>query len=75
MTAYAIITRSAESHSAEPGSLWEVVKQVTARSPKAAVSAYVKEAGIERGEFVAVPVRNWKPIKVSVQTQTKISFE
>lgn len=51
--------------------LWKHCGGVAARSAEAALRAY---SGLDAGTFVAIPARSWKPVKVAVQTQTKITL-
>ena len=55
--------------------LWSEEQKVEAHSTKAAIAAFVKdESDSADGVFVAVPVRSWKPVKVTLETQTRLTF-
>lgn len=45
-----------------------------ARSPKGAITSYVNANGEKPGTFVAIPTRNFSPLPVAAQTQTKLVF-
>lgn len=72
MTEYVVMsaTRADETDSA-----WAEVGHFEARDARAAVAAYVSQNGVPKsGSFIAVPLRSFKPIKVDVETQTKLKF-
>jgi hypothetical protein len=56
---------------------WYEGERITARSPKAAITAYLelpstKDQG--NGQYAAVPLRSWKPVTVEVETKTALKF-
>jgi hypothetical protein len=63
MTEYVILTET------EDGG-WRQNGIATASSPARAL----REAGVSAGNHVAVPRRSWKPLKVKVETTTKIKI-
>jgi len=52
---------------------WLERVSVEARSARSAVAEYLKTDPGE-GTFVATPARSFKPMKVEVETQTKLTF-
>jgi hypothetical protein len=68
LTEYLVMLRDPESKT------WEECETREARSARAAISGYVRERGIEGGEFVAVPTRSFEIITVATETQTRIKF-
>lgn len=64
MTAYVVLRRNEAGY-------WSKVGEGTARSARVAVQQAV-DAELEQGEYVAVPARSWRPVSVTVQTETKI---
>lgn len=51
------------------GHLWVFRGGLKARSAEEALRRY---SGIGEGTYVAVPARSWKPVTVTVETQTKV---
>ena len=66
MTSYVILRRSEEG--------WQVIDTAEARSAPGAVRELLNGA-TEGGEYVAVPERSWRPMKVSVETKTALKFQ
>lgn len=66
------------------GEAWSPCGPVSAPSARSAIRAMVHSTtpheervdgeGIRSGEFVAVPVRSWDPVTVSVETKTSLKF-
>ena len=56
---------------------WVIEKKVTARSAKSAVRELLNGAHHENehGRYVAVPVRSWQPVTVTVETKTQLKFQ
>jgi len=52
---------------------WTEQKIVVASSAKAALRSALGGAAVE-GEFVAIPLRSWHPLKVTVETQQRLKF-
>ena len=66
MTSYVILCKTVED--------WEeLAKRVEASSAKAALRNAL-EGTIVNGEYVAIPLRNWHPLKVTVETQQRLKF-
>jgi hypothetical protein len=69
MTEYVVLTKHEDS--------WAQVgkDRVLAASARAAISETLKSrpASVE-GEFVAVPARSWRPLKVKIETQQRLTF-
>ncbi len=55
---------------------WVEVERRSARSSQEAIRSYAKSNGIgdKGGTFFAVPERSWRPVKVAVETQTKLTL-
>jgi hypothetical protein len=57
-------------------SVWSQFTAVEARSAQAAIRAALGGEGHDNpmgpGEYAAVPLRSWRPVSVTVQTETKI---
>lgn len=50
--------------------VWEEVHNgVEATSAENAIRRFVEANGFTSGEFVAIPKRSWKPVKVEVDTK------
>ena len=47
---------------------------VEARSAKAAISKSVEDKQVQEGQYVAVPIRSWRPVTVKVETETRLKF-
>lgn len=47
-------------------------KHVSGRSAKEAIRTY---SGKESGVYVAIPMRSWNPVKVSVETVSRVKLE
>jgi hypothetical protein len=58
----------------EPTWLWAAT--VDARSAHAAIRSYLGEddPSVTAHHYVAVPTRSWRPVSVTVQTETKIKI-
>jgi hypothetical protein len=54
--------------------LWQEAARVDARSAAAAIRSALSGENGTPGEFVAVPARSWKPVKVSVETKSTLKF-
>lgn len=55
---------------------WSVIDSVRAGSAQAAISAILPGFTPNKGgTYVAVPVRSWKPVKVSVETVSRVKLE
>ena len=66
MTSYVILCKTVED--------WEeLAKRVEASSAKAALRTALKGTSIN-GEYVAIPLRSWHPLKVTVETQQRLKF-
>ena len=65
MTAYVILRHDEEA--------WVVVDQLEARSARGALWAHLNGSD-KGGEYVAVPERSWRPMKVSVETKRSLRF-
>lgn len=75
MTEYVILERSPEVPAAVLGPL-QLVASTFAWSPTAAIRAYAREFGAEDGSvFVAIPARAWKPMRVSVTSEVRVTVE
>jgi hypothetical protein len=55
---------------------WVECEQIAARSAHDAIRTYAKANGIadKGGTFFAVPARSWNPVKVAVETQTRLTL-
>lgn len=55
---------------------WVEREQIKARSAQDAIRTYAKKNGIgdKGGVFYAVPQRSWNPVKVAVETQTRLTL-
>lgn len=53
--------------------LWQKIAAVEARSASSAIREALGGEEHE-GEYVAVPARSWRPVKVSVETKTQLRF-
>lgn len=55
---------------------WVEREQIVARSAQDAIRTYAKANGVgeKGGVFFAVPQRSWNPVKVAVETQTKLTL-
>lgn len=55
---------------------WIECDQISARSAHDAIRTYAKANGIadKGGTFFAVPARSWNPVKVAVETQTRLTL-
>lgn len=56
------------------GGAWVEIGGTEARSAESAIRLVVARSDDTEGEYVAVPARSWKPIKVSVETKTQLRF-
>ena len=63
MTQYVVLKRESEG--------WTPLRNSEARSAKAALTAVIDG---KPGEYVAIPLRSWKPLKVEVETKTALKF-
>jgi len=52
---------------------WVEQAEIEAASARAAIRGYLGTNGA-KGEYVAVPARSFKPVKVTVETQTKLTL-
>lgn len=60
----------------DSASFWREAKLVTARSAEEAVRRVASDPSAEKpSALVAVPVRSWRPVKVRVETQTRLILE
>ncbi len=71
-TEYVILKREADVQGAEAN--WKDIGKRTAASGKAAVAALVKEQGLEKGIFCAVPARSFTPIRVQAEQKVRLKF-
>ena len=69
MTEYIVLTKHGEDGWAQIGK-----DKVTAASARAAISEMLKTRPAIEGEFVAIPLRSWHPLKVTVETQHRLKF-
>lgn len=56
---------------------WYEGERITERSPKAAIRAYLELESTKDqgdGQYVAVPLRSWRPVSVKVETKTALRF-
>ena len=67
MTLYVILSRSGEG--------WMEEGTQEARSARAALSAHLNGVLAAEAQYVAVPERSWKPMKVSVETKQSLKFQ
>jgi hypothetical protein len=59
----------------DEGEAFHIVAYEKARSARAAIQTVVADTSVpENGHFVAVPARSWRPVSVTVQTETKIKI-
>ena len=70
MTEYLIFT-SFPVDGELPPTGWKPVGRVHARSAQSAIRESIEALP---GEYVAVPVRSWKPVTVKVETKTALRF-
>lgn len=54
---------------------WTEQKKIKARGSNAALREWLKGTTAVEGTYVAVPSRSWKPVTVSTETQTKLTFK
>jgi hypothetical protein len=56
------------------GSAWRKVGERAAYSSKAAVQGYCvdNEVSKDGGEYVAVPVRSWRPVQVAIEIEEHV---
>lgn len=71
-TDYVVLEESDESNNG-----WYVIEHVKGVSSAGAAiqKALDNVPEPETGRFVAVPVRSWKPVKVSVETVSRVKLE
>lgn len=77
-----VVLEQREANSVEEASerraniYWVECEQIVARSAQEAIRSYVKANGVadKGGTFFAVPARSWNPVKVAVETQTKLTL-
>jgi len=72
MTKYLVL----EKQSAAPEgtkATWAELAEIEATSARSAIRAHLGGGGT-KGEFVAVPARSFKPVRVKVETKTQLSF-
>ena len=65
MTDYLILRQNAEQ-----AGVWIQFATASATSPARAL----RISNLDEGEYVAVPARSWKPLKVSVEQTTKVTI-
>jgi hypothetical protein len=65
-----------ESSEKRTNVFWVECDQITARSAHDAIRTYAKANGVadKGGTFYAVPARSWNPVKVAVETQTRLTL-
>lgn len=72
---------NATKHSSEPGGgwvdaeLWEPIATVRAASTDAAIRDAIAGDATATGSFVATPARSWKPVKVTLETVSRVKLK